>query len=105
MPQSSPILIRCPAKLNLFLEVVERRPDGYHNLDTVMQAIDLCDDLEVAAQPSPELSMECSDPALPCDERNLVLRAAAALRIATACPAGARFRLTKRIPMQAGLGG
>ena len=105
MAQCAPITVRCPAKLNLFLEVLERRPDGYHNLDTVMQAVDLYDELEIAAQPGSELSLECSDPALPCDERNLVLRAALALRRATDCRSGARFRLTKRIPMQAGLGG
>ena len=105
MAECTSLRVRCPAKLNLFLEVVERRPDGYHNLDTIMQAVDLYDELEIVAQPEPELSLECSDPTLPCDERNLVLRAALALRQATGCRVGARFRLAKRIPMQAGLGG
>ncbi len=105
MSRNAPVSVRCPAKLNLFLEVVERRPDGYHNLDTVMQAVDLYDDLEIVAQPDAGLSLECSDPCLPCDETNLVLRAALALRRAAGGSAGARFRLAKRIPMQAGLGG
>jgi 4-diphosphocytidyl-2-C-methyl-D-erythritol kinase len=56
MPESRSFLVRCPAKLNLYLEVVERRPDGYHNLDTIMQAVDLYDELEIAAQPEPELA-------------------------------------------------
>jgi len=97
--------VRCPAKLNLFLEVIRRRPDGYHDIDTVMQAIDLYDDLHVSPRAEPALALECSDPALPCDERNLALRAAKALREHTGHRGGAHLRLTKRIPSQAGLGG
>jgi len=99
------VLARCPAKLNLFLEVVRRRPDGYHDLDTVMQAIGLFDDLVITPHDSPSLSLECSEPSLPTDERNLVLRAATALRQHTGHRGGAHFVLTKRIPQQAGLGG
>jgi 4-diphosphocytidyl-2-C-methyl-D-erythritol kinase len=103
--QSPSLQVRCPAKLNLFLDVLRRRPDGYHDLDTVMQAVDLSDDLEISPRPDSALSLECSDPRLPCDERNLVLRAALALREQTGVRAGAHFRLTKRIPAEAGLGG
>jgi 4-diphosphocytidyl-2-C-methyl-D-erythritol kinase len=99
------LLIRCPAKLNLFLEVVRRRPDGYHDLDTVMQAIDLYDELRVFPRAEPTLTMECDDASLPTDERNLVLRAAIALRDHACHRAGAHFVLAKRIPSQAGLGG
>jgi len=99
------IVVRCPAKLNLFLEVVRRRPDGFHDLDTVMQAIDLFDDLAITPCEEPTLSLECSDPSLPTDARNLVLRAAVALRERTGHRGGAHFALTKRIPQQAGLGG
>ena len=98
-------MVRCPAKINLFLDVVRRRPDGYHDIDTVMQAIDLFDELEIEPRRDGALTLACSDPTLPTDERNLVVRAAAALREATGCRAGARMRLTKRIPTQAGLGG
>jgi 4-diphosphocytidyl-2-C-methyl-D-erythritol kinase len=100
---TAPLLVRCPAKVNLFLEVVRRREDGYHDIDTVMQAVDLWDELRLA--PGPELRLECSDPALPTDERNLVVRAALALRKATGCRAGAHLRLAKHIPERAGLGG
>ncbi len=75
-----PIMVRCPAKLNLFLEVLGKRADGYHDLDTVMQAVDLCDELRIAPAEGEELSLECSEPSLPTDGRNLVVRAALALR-------------------------
>jgi len=106
-PSADPtITVRCPAKLNLFLEVVGKRADGYHDLDTVMQAIGLCDELRITpGEEGEELSLACSDPSLPTDSRNLVLRAALALRERTGCRKGARFALTKRIPTQAGLGG
>jgi 4-diphosphocytidyl-2-C-methyl-D-erythritol kinase len=97
--------VQCPAKLNLFLEVVRRRPDGYHDLDTIMQAVDLFDDLHVAPRDGDELTLECSDPRLPTDGRNLVLQAALALREHAGHRGGARFRLVKRIPSEAGLGG
>ena len=99
------LIVRCPAKLNLFLEVVRRRPDGYHDLDTVMQAIDLYDDLHIEPRPGPALTLECSDPSLPTDGRNLVIRAAQALRERAGCRGGAHLRLVKRIPSEAGLGG
>jgi len=103
--EGQPLLVRCPAKLNLFLEVVRRRPDGYHDLDTVMQAVDLYDDLHIEPRPGSALSLECDDPSLPTDGRNLALRAAIALRDRTGCHAGAHLALAKRIPQQAGLGG
>lgn len=97
------VTVRCPAKLNLYLDVLARRPDGYHEIDTIIQSIDLYDDLTI--EPGPGLTLACDDPRLPCDETNLVLRAAAALREATGHRGGAHFRLAKRIPSQAGLGG
>ncbi|MFP4058503.1 MAG: 4-(cytidine 5'-diphospho)-2-C-methyl-D-erythritol kinase [Candidatus Brocadiia bacterium] len=100
-----PVTVRCPAKLNLFLEVLGRRPDGYHDIDTVMQAIDLYDELHIAPRAGPALRLECDCAGLPSDERNLALRAAMALKEETGYPGGARLRLTKRIPVGAGLGG
>lgn len=92
------------AKFNLALDVRERRPDGYHEVRTVLQCMALCDTLEVF--PAGEgLSFTCSDPSLPTGPENLVMKAAAALREATGCTKGARLHLTKRIPSQAGLGG
>jgi 4-diphosphocytidyl-2-C-methyl-D-erythritol kinase len=96
-------LARCPAKINLSLRVVRRRPDGYHELDTVFQAIDLWDTLTV--EPGDELSLACDAPGVPTDGTNLVLRAAGLLRERHGVRRGARFRLRKSIPCRAGLGG
>jgi 4-diphosphocytidyl-2-C-methyl-D-erythritol kinase len=91
-----------PAKLNLTLEVIRKRPDGYHEIASVLQAIDLRDRLE--ALPADDLSLSCDRPDLE-TEGNLVLRAARALRQAAGVRQGARLVLEKRIPVAAGLGG
>jgi 4-diphosphocytidyl-2-C-methyl-D-erythritol kinase len=98
-----PITVRAPAKLNLFLRVLDRRPDGFHELDTVFERIDLAD--ELAFEPAPHVSLTCDDPALSCGEDNLILKAARLLQQASPGAPGARIRLTKRIPVAAGLGG
>jgi len=92
------------AKINLGLEVLERRADGFHDVRTVLQTLSLCDTLEVNPAPG-EVSLSCSDPALPTGEGNLVVKAARLLQAEFGCAAGARLVLTKRIPSQAGLGG
>jgi len=89
---------RCPAKINLTLEVLDRRPDGYHALRSLMVPLELADELAIA--PAASFSFSCSDPALE-GEENLVVRAARAL---VPLPAAA-IALTKIIPAQAGLGG
>ncbi len=94
---------RCPAKVNLSLRVKAKRPDGYHDIETIFQAIDLWDEIE--AEPAPDLSLTCDDPAIPADGTNLVLRAAARLREGARVSAGARLQLKKGIPAGAGLGG
>ncbi len=98
------LTVRCPAKVNLALRVLRRRPDGYHDLDVVFQAIDLWDTLTV--RPDSELGMTCSDPALPTDDSNLVIRAATLLRHRLGRgDEGARLHLEKAIPVEGGLGG
>ncbi len=92
------------AKINLGLEVGPLRPDGYHELRTVYQSIALADLLEVHAAPR-GLSFTCEGEGAPPGEDNLVARAARALQDAFSCKKGARIRLVKRIPVQAGLGG
>lgn len=92
-----------PAKLNLTLEVVGKRADGFHAIETLMVPVDLCDTLEV--RPGGGLTLTCDRPDIPTDGRNLVVKAAAALQRATGCTRGAEMRLTKRIPHEAGLGG
>ncbi len=100
-----PFVFPSLAKINLSLEVIGRRPDGYHELRTVFQTIDLCDWLEIDITDEPLISLTCDAPTLPCDERNLVVRAARELQAATGVRQGARLHLRKRIPVQAGLGG
>src|SRR5262249_32619911 len=99
------IAIRVPAKVNLFLRVVARRPDGYHEVETVLQSIALFDTLELS--PAPELQLACDRSDLPVGEANLVWQAAAALRGHFRLPAdrGASMTLRKSIPVGAGLGG
>ena len=99
------VRVEAPAKVNLFLEVLGRRADGYHEVATLMLAIDLADELEFAPAAPGELSLTCDDPGLPTGPENLVLRAATRLRDETGSTAGAHIRLTKRIPWAAGLGG
>ena len=95
--------LRTPAKVNLVLEVLGKRDDGYHEISTVMQAVDLFDRLTVEVADT--ISLVTSDPALPTDGGNLVVRAARLLQEAAGKPVGARIRLDKHIPVAAGLGG
>ncbi len=96
--------LNAPAKINLFLAVTGRRPDGYHDLLSVAAPLVWGDTLKVEAGGG-AFTLDCDDPAVPADGSNLVLRAAAAFAQATGWGEGARFTLTKRIPMGAGLGG
>ena len=96
------MVILCYAKINLTLEILGKRADGYHEVRTVMQTVGLADWLEVAA--AEDLSFTCSDPALATPD-NLVYRAARLLQAEYAVRTGAALRLEKRIPVAAGLGG
>jgi 4-diphosphocytidyl-2-C-methyl-D-erythritol kinase len=94
-----------PAKLNLFLEVLARRPDGYHEIESLMVAVDLHDTVAVTDDDSGSIVLQCDDPTLPTGSENLVVKAAERLKMATGCPRGARIMLHKVIPAQAGLAG
>jgi len=98
--------VRCPAKVNLHLEVLGRRPDGYHELRTVFAAVGVWDELVLEAAPKGtfELAVEPAG-AVAGDEDNLVLRAARALDARLHGGHGARMVLRKRIPVGGGLGG
>ncbi|OGT72496.1 MAG: 4-(cytidine 5'-diphospho)-2-C-methyl-D-erythritol kinase [Gammaproteobacteria bacterium RIFCSPLOWO2_02_FULL_57_10] len=99
------LTLKSPAKLNLFLHITGRRPDGYHELQTIFQIIDYCDLLHFSVPPDTGTeSLQCSNPAL-AGEDNLILRAARALRAHTGSTRGVRITLEKHIPMGAGLGG
>jgi len=93
------------AKINLNLRVLAKRGDGYHEIDTVFQTVSLHDTLKFARTETTGIVFSCDDRALPMGPDNLVVRAAHALRDRFAVERGARIRLEKRIPAQAGLGG
>src|SRR3990167_6120809 len=95
--------LHAPAKLNLYLRVLGKRPDGYHELETLFERIDLAD--ELTFEKGPRLECACSDPTLSSGDDNLVMKAARLLQQEAGCSAGARIRLEKRIPIAAGLGG
>src|SRR5919198_538885 len=103
-PSTAPgsIVVRAPAKINLTLDVLGRRPDGYHALRSVMQTLELHDTLEL--RPAPVIRFACDAPAL-AGEDNLVPRAARLLRTATGYRGGGDVTLHKRIPLHGGLGG
>ena len=96
------LVLSAAAKVNLALEVLGRRPDGYHEIATVMQAVDLSDRLVL--EDADGVTLESSAAGLPTDERNLACRAALALRRAAKVERGVRITLDKRIPAAAGLG-
>ena len=95
--------VPAPAKLNLFLHITGRRPDGYHLLQSVFMLIDWCDTLHFDLRQDGGVTREDLTQPLPPDD--LVLRAARALQAATGCRLGAHIGVHKRVPAQAGLGG
>jgi 4-diphosphocytidyl-2-C-methyl-D-erythritol kinase len=102
------IAIPAFAKINLDLRILGVRSDGYHDLRTVFQTLDLHDTITITRQPGP-LTIACDDPDVPTDRRNLVWKAASLLwRLATgrgSAPRDVHIRIDKRIPAEAGLGG
>ena len=95
---------KSPCKVNLLLNILGRRLDGFHELETVMHPVNLCDDLALTREGT-GIQLSCNDPALPTDSRNLVHRATQAFLGAAGIPEGVRIHLEKRIPQAAGLGG
>ena len=95
---------RSYAKINLYLGVLNRRRDGFHNIETIFQTVSLFDELVV--EPVREgIVLECSNPALPCDSGNLVYRAAEMMREEHGVTSGVRLLLRKSIPLAAGMAG
>jgi 4-diphosphocytidyl-2-C-methyl-D-erythritol kinase len=103
----SPTTFQIPsfAKINWSLQVLGRRPDGYHEIRTLLQTISLHDDLRFSSSGGDELIFSCSDPNIPVGLDNLVVRAAHALRDRFQIGVGANIHLEKRIPAKGGLGG
>jgi 4-diphosphocytidyl-2-C-methyl-D-erythritol kinase len=93
-----------PAKLNLFLHIVGRRPDGYHELQTCFQFVDLCDEITLQVRADGQIRRALDIPGLP-PEADLCIRAARALKEAAGSPLGVDISLLKRIPIGGGMGG
>ena len=94
-----------PAKVNLGLKILRRRPDGYHDIVSVLQTVDLCDRLVFTPAPPGKTLVRVNRPDVPAGPENLVYRAVEILRRATGAGRGVRVDLEKRIPVGAGLGG
>lgn len=93
-----------PAKLNLFLHITGRRPDGYHELQTLFQLVDLADTISIAVRDDGAIERTEGPPDVPA-EADLAVRAARALKAASGTRLGATLRVHKRIPQGGGLGG
>lgn len=98
------LVVRAHAKVNLHLEVLRRREDGYHDIETIFQSIGLHDRLEFVDQDE-RIDVVCDHPQVPGGRQNLAFRAAMELRHAMGEKRGARITIDKRIPVAAGLGG
>ena len=116
--EATAVVVGAPAKLNLFLEVLGRRTDGYHELETLMVTVGLYDTLRFTHSPTGDLCLTCIDARsrlrpdaardplpLSTGTENLVIRAALLLKETTGTKLGAEIQLTKRIPLAAGLAG
>ena len=102
--KSQSLTLKAPAKINLFLKVLDRRPDGYHEIESLMQKISLFDILHLSRQ-GESISLSCPGGTVPEDRENLVYRAAQLFFSAAGITPGARIILEKNIPVGAGLGG
>ncbi|MGI8586792.1 MAG: 4-(cytidine 5'-diphospho)-2-C-methyl-D-erythritol kinase [Chloroflexia bacterium] len=106
MPDPAAFRLKAPAKINLTLEILGRRSDGYHEISSVMQTVSLADTLTFAPADEEEIAVECDDPTLALSaQSNLVWRAARLVQQVRGVRQGARVVLHKRIPLAAGLGG
>ena len=98
------ISLKAPAKINLFLEILGKRDDGYHEIETVMQEIDLVDNLQFE-EIQEGVRLKCNDKNIPSDENNLVCKAANLILNECGIKKGVLISLEKNIPVGAGLGG
>ena len=96
--------LKSPCKVNLLLNILGQRADGFHELETVMQPVNFCDEL-FFERSGHGVRLSCSDTTLPADTRNLVFRAAANFLAAAKISDGVKIHLEKKIPLAAGLGG
>jgi 4-diphosphocytidyl-2-C-methyl-D-erythritol kinase len=95
---------KSPCKVNLILNILGQRADGFHELETVMQPVNICDEMTFERAGS-SLQLTCSNPELPCDSKNLVHRAATAFLAAAKISDGVKIHLQKNLPLAGGIGG
>ena len=99
------ITLKAPAKVNYLLDVIRRRPDGYHDLRMVMQRVNLCDELTITLTDTPGISVLCGKDGVPDGPGNIAWKAANALLELADGSQGANIAIIKNIPVAAGLGG
>lgn len=98
------MVFTAPAKLNLYLKVIGKREDGYHEIETLFERISLADELSISIEGQGTI-IECDDPSIPTDEDSLLARAVRSFAEAARRDIGVKVMLKKRIPVSAGLGG
>ena len=96
--------IRSSAKVNLFLDIICKRPDGYHNIETIFQAVSLSDVVQVELTRA-DIEIFCDDPSIPTDENNLAYKAFSGLSSLIGYKGGIRIGIEKNVPPGSGLGG
>lgn len=99
------LVLSSPAKLNLYLRVVNKRPDGFHNIETLFERIDLCDTIRLQSNRSGKITISCNHPHVPLGPKNLVYRAALFLKEQFNIKDGVHIDITKRLPVAAGIAG
>ena len=99
------MIVKAPAKINLYLEIINKRADGYHNIESVMHTVSLFDILELTKIEDNKIELVCDNADLSDTKKNLVYKAAEKVKEKYNISCGAKIKLTKNIPMGAGLGG
>jgi 4-diphosphocytidyl-2-C-methyl-D-erythritol kinase len=97
--------VLAPAKINLSLKILDRRSDGFHEIETLIAPITLCDEIEIDKSDSKQIEFRCDDPSVPAGDDNLIIRAAKSFFAATKLKPVVSIQLKKKIPHGAGLGG
>jgi 4-diphosphocytidyl-2C-methyl-D-erythritol kinase len=99
------LIVRSPAKLNLYLKVLRKRKDGYHNLKTIFERVSLCDIISLRLRRDGKIAVCCDNPRVPLADKNIAFVAAALLQKSFRIRQGVEISIKKRIPVGAGLGG
>ena len=99
------LTVRSPAKLNLVLDVLGKRPDGFHELRTIFERISLADQITLTRNKSNKISLRCAHPHVPLSSRNLAFKAAMMLSADFSISEGLDINIVKNIPVAAGLAG